>query len=123
MAGGDHDSRTLSAPRYSLSLAAESLRADSLLATEEILKNVVRNSGTSICTGGANTAREWTETQVQGARGRLELDERRAIHSSIKVSEGSFVVFGGGGCGSAWKLAVTPHRPSFHADFCDKLGV
>lgn len=42
-------------------MAAESFRAASLLATAEILKKVVRNSGTSICIGGANTARERTE--------------------------------------------------------------
>lgn len=46
---------TFRAARYSLSLATESLRAASLLATVDILKKVVRNSSTSICIGGANT--------------------------------------------------------------------
>lgn len=48
---------TLRAARYSLSFAAESLCAANLFATAEILKKVVRNSGTSICNGGANAAR------------------------------------------------------------------
>lgn len=46
----------LRATRYSVSFAAAPLLDASVLATAEILKKVVRNSGTSICIGGVNTA-------------------------------------------------------------------
>lgn len=60
-----HISKTFRATLYSLIRGAASRREASPFATAEILKNVVRNSGTSISTLGANTAACVSKTMTE----------------------------------------------------------